>query len=87
MSLLVLILFAAETFAGVEITRDCPVTSGFPPWRIRGFVIANRCHPGNSEAVIREPSRGRDKIWNGSRIALRASGMTAIAKAQAPSWR
>ena len=33
-TLLVLILFAAETFAGFEIAGVCPPTSGFSPWGV-----------------------------------------------------
>ena len=36
-----------------------------------------RCHPGRSEAESREPLGGASHLMNGSRIALRASGMTS----------
>src|SRR5262249_37614732 len=39
---------------------------------------ANVCHPGRSEAESRDPFFRRDKLTNGSRTALRASGMTGV---------
>ena len=51
MTLEVLILFAAETFAGVEFVRDCSATSGFSPWGLAhaGVEILNGVIPGGAK--------------------------------------
>src|SRR5689334_17408818 len=73
-------LFAIETFAGVEIARDCSPTSGFSPWRIGG--VRDRSTVSSRTERSRDPGPivRRDKVRDGSRTSAGAlSGMTAAA--------